>query len=79
MDAINPLIPSGYDIAWSVVALVGAVLAIVALVSLARSARHLSARQALGWVLLTIFIPILGPVTWLAIGRRAHGMPPREA
>ena len=78
MDTVNPLLPAGYDIVWSVVALVAAVLAIVALVSLMRSARRLTATQALVWVLVVLLVPVAGPLAWLAVGRRA-GMPRREA
>lgn len=74
-DLANPLLPAGYDIAWSaaLVAVIG--LAVVALISLAGTARHLTSRQALVWVLLVLFVPALGPVAWLAIGRRAAREP----
>ncbi|MFJ6679822.1 PLDc N-terminal domain-containing protein [Microbacterium sp. NPDC091382] len=78
MDTVNPLIPAADDIAWSIVALVLTVLAIVALVSLALSARRLTSTQALVWVLVVLLIPVAGPVAWLAVGRRAR-MPRREA
>lgn len=78
----NPLMPAGYDIAWSIVVSVVAVLAIVGLVSLARVAGMrgdgvsgdgvpvLTGTQALGWTLLILLVPVLGAVCWLAIGRR---------
>lgn len=78
MSALNPLVPSGYDIVWSVIALIAAVLMVVALVSLARSTRRLTSRQGLAWVLVVLLVPVAGPAAWLAIGRRA-GMPRREA
>lgn len=46
-------------------------LMIVALVSISRSARALTPGQALGWTLLAIFVPAVGPLAWLFIGRRS--------
>ena len=70
MEAINPLVPAGYDIVWSIVAIVVFALMVTALVLLARNARWLTAAQALVWTLLIIFVPVIGPVSWMAIGRR---------
>lgn len=67
----NPLVPAAYDLTWSAVSLVLAALAVVALVSIARSARSLTSAQALGWTLLAILVPLVGPLAWLFIGRRA--------
>lgn len=69
--APNPLLPAGYDVIWSVVSFVTLVLVIVALVSISRSAKLLTSTQALVWTLVTIFVPVLGAVSWLTIGRRA--------
>lgn len=69
--SVNPLIPAAYDLAWSATALALFVLAVVALISLARSARQLSSGQALVWTLVVIFVPALGALAWLFIGRRA--------
>lgn len=71
MDTVNPLLPAGYDIAWSIVAIAIAVFAVVALVSLARSAKQLTTIQALVWTLLVIFVPLVGAAAWLFVGRRA--------
>lgn len=71
MDTVNPLLPTGYDIAWSIVAIAIAVFAVVALVSLARSAKRLTTIQALVWTLLVIFVPLVGAAAWLFVGRRA--------
>lgn len=70
-DLSNPLLPAAYDIAWSLIAVVLVGLAVVALVSIARAAKRLTSGQALIWVLLVLFVPVAGPVAWLAIGRRA--------
>ncbi|MBY6061943.1 PLDc N-terminal domain-containing protein [Microbacterium esteraromaticum] len=71
MTSSNPLIPVGYDIVWTALAIAVVVLAVVALVSLARSAKRLSAPQALIWVLIVLLVPVLGPIAWLAVGRRS--------
>lgn len=71
MDGQNVLLPAEYDIAWSIAVAVVIALAVVALISLARSARRLTSGQALIWVLVVLMIPAFGPAAWLTIGRRA--------
>lgn len=68
---MNPLLPSGYDIVWSIIAVATVLLAVVALVSLSRAAKRLTAGQALVWVLVIVLMPVIGAVAWLAVGRRA--------
>lgn len=68
-DPHNPLLPAGYDIAWSVAALAVIVLIGVALVTLARSAKRLTGLQALLWTLIVLFVPVVGALAWLFIGR----------
>lgn len=70
-ESANPLIPAWYDIVWSGAAALLLALMIVALVSIARSAKQLTSRQALGWTLLAILLPVVGPLSWFAIGRRS--------
>ncbi|MBW9119071.1 PLDc_N domain-containing protein [Microbacterium trichothecenolyticum] len=69
-DEHNPLIPAAYDVAWSAIAAVVIALVVVALVSLARSAKSLTPVQTLIWALIVLFVPVLGSVAWLAVGRR---------
>ena len=71
----NPLVPTAYDVVWSAVMLVPLVLAIAALVSLARSRASLTATQTLGWVLLILLIPLLGAIAWLVAGRARTAVP----
>ncbi|WP_295854188.1 PLD nuclease N-terminal domain-containing protein [uncultured Microbacterium sp.] len=71
MDAVNPLMPAAYDLVWSAVALVAFGLVVWAIVSLSRRARPLPSRVVLMWALVIVVVPILGPVAWLAAGRRA--------
>ena len=70
-DSVNPIIPVGYDIAWTMVSVLVIALVVVALVSMARIAQRLTAAQALVWALVTIFVPVVGPLAWLSAGRRS--------
>lgn len=70
-EPVNPLLPAWYDVAWSASVAVALILLVVALISLARTARLLSSRQALVWTLIIIFAPIAGPLAWLSIGKRS--------
>jgi hypothetical protein len=71
MDATNPLMPAAYDLVWSGLAVVVLGLAVWAIVSLCRSAGWLSSTSVLMWVIVILAVPVLGPVSWLAAGRRA--------
>ena len=66
----NPLIPAGYDIVWSAISVLVLAFMILALISLARSAKRLNGSQGLIWTLVVIFVPFIGPLGWLSIGRR---------
>ena len=70
-DPMNPLIPTAYDIVWSAASVALAALMIIALISLARRAKNLTTTQSLIWTVLVIFVPVLGPLAWLFIGRPA--------
>lgn len=59
-DEHNPLISAGYDVAWSLITVLVIALTIVALITLARAAKHLSGRQAFGWTALVLLVPVLG-------------------
>jgi uncharacterized membrane protein YhaH (DUF805 family) len=76
-DAANPLLPAGYDIAWTTISVLPIALVLVALVSIARSAKRLTSTQALIWTLVAIFVPVVGPIAWLSIGRRS-GLAPAQ-
>lgn len=65
----NPLLPTS----WELTALVlgGALIAlvVVAIISLFRD-RHYTPAQRLLWLLVILAAPALGPILWLAVGRR---------
>jgi hypothetical protein len=77
-DVANPVIPVWFDLIWSTVAAIAIVLAIGALITLARNARRLSPNLALIWTLVILLVPVLGPVSWLMIGRRAASIEHRS-
>ncbi len=70
-DPIGPLVPAGSDVAWSLVIAAALVLLVTALVSIGRRSKRLTASQALLWTLLAILLPVIGPIAWLVVGRRA--------
>ena len=76
-DSINPLLPTGYDSAWTAISMVLVALVFVALVSIAQTAKRLTSTQAMIWTLVTLFVPVVGPIAWLAIGRRSGLAPVR--
>ncbi len=67
--SVNPIVPAPYDVVWTVSYVVGLALCVVALVSIARSAKYLRPPQALIWTLVAIVVPLVGPLAWLTIGR----------
>lgn len=67
----NPLLPATYDITWSVTVVVVLALMVVALISIARTANRVTSAHALIWTIVAIFVPLVGPLSWLFIGRRS--------
>ncbi|MGP6172467.1 PLD nuclease N-terminal domain-containing protein [Microbacterium sp. A196] len=67
----NPLLPAAYDITWSVAVVAVLLLMVIALISIARTAKRITSPQALIWTLVAIFVPLVGPLSWLFIGRRS--------
>ncbi len=65
----NPLVPAAYDVWWSVAVFVVLALLGAALVSIARTSKSLTPVVVLVWTLVVLFVPVVGPVSWFAIGR----------
>ena len=61
----NPLLPTAYDIIWSVSVLVAVAMLAWTLVSIARSGMDSSAKLA--WVLIVFLLPVIGPICWLVV------------
>ena len=74
-ETINPLVPAGFDITWTVVmsavAVAGLALVLAALWSVMASPRLATAGRVL-WVLVVLAFPLLGPVAWFTWGRSAR-------
>lgn len=66
----NPLVPATYDVVMTLVPLVILGIMVVALVSVSRMSKHLTLSQLGVWMLLVIFVPVIGPIVWLTTGRR---------
>lgn len=60
------LAPTGYEVIATVLALAAVVAFVWALIALARSAGSLTQRELVLWLLLVLFIPLIGPVAWIA-------------
>ncbi len=63
-----PFLPAWYDMAWTVVALAGLVLSLVALLAWWRSPRMVGG-LAVVWAVVILALPVIGPVFYLTVGR----------
>lgn len=69
--AVNPLVPAGYDVMWTVVLITALVLSVTALWQALRSPSHTGTQQLL-WALIVLVAPVLGALAWFVLGRRAR-------
>lgn len=69
------LAPTGYEIFATTLALISICLFIWALVLLARKAANLTKRETILWLLLVVFVPLVGPAAWLIASGRCRGKP----
>ena len=67
--AVNPLLPAGYDVMWTVVLLAALVLTAIALWQALRSPAH-TGTQHLLWALIILVAPLLGALAWFVLGRQ---------
>lgn len=68
LAAVNPLLPSWYDMVWSGIALAALAVSIIALVSIVR-AKDVTGLRALLWIVVVLALPVIGAARWFAIGR----------
>ena len=68
LDA-NLLIPTSYDMVWSIIAAAILVATISAAVSIVRHLRVLSGVALAGWLLLVLCLPGIGAALWFVAGR----------
>ncbi|WP_284751356.1 PLDc N-terminal domain-containing protein [Arthrobacter sp. efr-133-R2A-120] len=69
------LAPTGYEVFAAMLALIAIGVFISALVSLARDAKALTNRETVLWLLLVVFVPLVGPAAWLVTSRRYRRKP----
>lgn len=71
-DTMNPLIPPVFEVLsvgmTIVVPILVLGLAIVALVSISRTA-HRSLTELFVWLAIVLFVPVFGPIGWLLVKR----------
>ncbi|MET4097907.1 hypothetical protein ABIB37_000144 [Agrococcus sp. UYP10] len=76
LEVVNPLLPTGYDVIWTVAVLALLALAAVAIVQVLREPT-LSGLGAVLWLLVILALPVLGAVAWFVLRpRRAAGQLP---
>ena len=68
LAAHNPLIPAGYDILWSAVALALLAFVVTAFVSVVRHQADLTGIQVTIWLVLIVAAPVLGAIVWFVAG-----------
>ena len=65
----NPIMPMWFELAVLLPLVLHLVLLVSALISVGRS-RHTATAKGV-WVLITLAVPVLGPLLWFFMGRRA--------
>ena len=58
---------------WTLLSLASLVLFVIALIGLVRSNNWTDPTTKLIWALIIIFVPTIGPILYLTIGRRQKG------
>ncbi len=74
-DSLNPVIPNAWELTAQGAGALAVTIVVVALISIARS-RHLTSTAQAVWVLIVLAFPILGPASWLVVGRRSPAPTP---
>jgi len=82
-EAIDPLVPAGYDLIWSAFTFLPLLLAlifwVVALVQIAGRRDQLPGASAVLWVILVTAIPLAGTIAWFVAGPRSPKVAPPVA
>ncbi|WP_217183743.1 PLDc N-terminal domain-containing protein [Streptomyces sp. AC495_CC817] len=71
---MNPLVPTAYDVVWSIAAFAVLAFTAVAVVSLILD-RGATGLRFLLWFAVVLMVPVLGPTAWFWYGRRAVQAP----
>ncbi len=70
---MNPVMPFYADVMFTVVNVLAVALVVASIVSIAMHRRQLGGAAAVPWVLLVVFVPLVGPAAWWIFGfRRAR-------
>lgn len=69
IDVHNPLIPAPYDVFWAITAIVVLVATVLAVASIWRARAALTTIQTTMWILLSLFVPVVGAAAWFLFGR----------
>lgn len=64
----NPLLPSGYDIAWTITLVLSLVLVVGSIVTLVRARDRVSSLELMIWTAAIVAIPLFGALAWLVVG-----------
>lgn len=68
IQLMDPLLPAGYDVVWTLVLVGLAALTVAALWQALRSKAHTGTQQLL-WALVIVVAPVLGSLAWFVLGR----------
>lgn len=66
----NPVIPNHWEFTVLGLGVLALLLFAVVLIDVARS-RHLAGLARAAWVLVVLVFPVIGPLLWVLVGRRA--------
>jgi hypothetical protein len=69
-ESVNPLVPTGWEVAVLMAGAVVVMLFIGALISIGRNRNYTPAGRVF-WLLIVLALPVLGPILWFLIGRTA--------
>ncbi len=77
---MNPVIPLYADVTFTVVSVLALALVVASIVSIALNARRLGGAAVVPWLLLVVFVPVVGPAAWWLFGFRQarRGLAGRE-
>ena len=64
--AVNPLLPAGYDILWTLIIAAVAALLFASAWQILRSPQ-LTGFQSLVWLAVVLALPVLGPFAWFVL------------
>lgn len=63
------VLPPAYDLIWSMATLIVVIPLVCAIVSISRHRDGLTSLALVGWLLLVVFLQVVGPLLWFLIGR----------